>query len=465
MLLVTDMNKAKIEHYQKQYGGLLAFLVIELLLFTSLNLANYGILFRYLSIVLAAALIPITMLKYRQEDWLNVALAFILPLFAYGAFMAFSPLYSILQSIVDNIAMVLSLIAFLLIGISMAHNEEFQIQKGLSAIVGGLAVLLVIGLVYTMWRYTFFYVLRYQGMNLYFDGEAYLVSNEAKWLFGFEFHEVKLAYFSNYGIFLAPLLLGLLFVRFKHLKKLDLVWIVSGAIGLISLLLLPDFGALKFVIPAVLIAVAVRFLPPNPITKKIVFYGLIAGGVLFSLAAIFLLLYAFEVPFAVNLVTNNAIFNRVFGNSVVQGYAEVIQAAIDHPFGGLHSVIVNASFIETTRSAFFDTLYQGGILATFGYLAFMVFSGVHLVRYYRRSHDPRHIKMMLILFVATHVFTTLFRYEYAPFVRENQRLYKIPFFSDLVTLLDVFLVGYAYRQDHVSKPNKNEAAVASSIVD
>jgi hypothetical protein len=81
------------------------------------------------------------------------------------------------------------------------------------------------------------------------------------------------------------------------------------------------------------------------------------------------------------------------------------------------------------------------------------------------SNDPRHIKMMLILFVTTHVFTTLFRYEYAPFVRENQRLYKIPFFSDLLTLLDVFLVGYAYRQGHVSKPNKNEAALASPIVD
>jgi hypothetical protein len=177
------MNKAKIEHYQKQYGGLLAFLVIELLLFTSLNLANYGILFRYLSIVLAAALIPITMLKYRQEDWLNVALAFILPLFAYGAFMAFSPLYSILQSIVDNIAMVLSLIAFLLIGISMAHNEEFQIQKGLSAIVGlgclagdrtrvhhvALHILLCAAL---------------PGHEPVFRWEAYLVSNEAMWLFG-----------------------------------------------------------------------------------------------------------------------------------------------------------------------------------------------------------------------------------------------------------------------------------------
>ncbi|MFA5235332.1 MAG: hypothetical protein WC399_00550 [Bacilli bacterium] len=458
------MNKIKIEHYKKQYGGLLAFLVIELLIFTSLNLANYGILFRYLSIILVAALIPITMLKYRQEDWLNVALAFVLPLAAYGAFMAFSPLYLVLQTVVDDIVMLLSLVAFLLIGVSMAQNEEFKIEKGLAAIVGGLAVLLAIGLVYTIWRYTFFYVLRFDGMNLYYDGEAYLISNEAKWLFGFEFHEVKLAFFANYGIFLSPLLLGLLFVDFKHLKKLDFVWIAAGALGVLSLLLLPDFGAFKFVIPAVIIAAAVRFLPNNPLTKKVIFYGSVVAGVLFSLAALFLLLYAFEVPFAANLVTNNAIFNRVFGNSIVQGYAEVIQASIQHPFGGLHSVIVNANFIESTRSSFFDTLYQGGIVATLGYLAFMVCAGIYLVRYYRQSQDPRHIKIILILFVATHVFTSLFRYEYAPFVRENQRIYKIPFFSDLLTLLDVFLVGYAYHQGQPSKQNKSEAVLASPAI-
>lgn len=462
--MVNLMNKTKIEHYKKKYGGLLAFLAIELLLFTSLNLANYGNLFRYLSVVLALALIPITMLKYRQEDWLNVALVFILPLCAYGAFMAFSPLYLVLQTIVDNIAMVLSLIAFLLIGISMAQNEEFKIEKGLSAIVGGLAVLLVIGLVYTMWRYTFFYVLRYQGMNLYYDGEAYLISNEAKWLFGFEFHEVKLAYFTNYAVFLTPLLLGLLFVPFKQIKKMDFIWIAAGALGVVSLLLLPDFGAFKYVIPALLIAVAVRFLPDNQITKKIVFYGVIAAGAIFAAAAIFLLLYAFEVPFAMDLVTNNAVFHRVFGNSFVQGYAEVIQAAVQHPFGGLHSVIVNASFIESTRSSFFDTLYQGGVFATLGYLAFMIFTAIYLVRYYHHSADPRHIKMMLILFVTTHIFTSLFSYEYAPFVRENQRIYKIPFFSDLLTLLDVFLVGYAYHQGHPSKQIKSEAVTAAPII-
>jgi hypothetical protein len=43
----------------------------------------------------------------------------------------------------------------------------------------------------------------------------------------------------------------------------------------------------------------------------------------------------------------------------------------------------------------------------------------------------------------------MLRYDYAPFVRETQRVYKLPFFSDLTMLLLVFFVGYAYQK---SKP-------------
>lgn len=457
------MKKGQLEHYQKKYGSLLVFLVMELLLFTSLNLANYGMLFRYLAILLALALIPITILRYKQEDWLNVSLMFILPLFAFGVFMAFSPLYFVLQTVVDNIAMVFSLISFLLIGISMALNDEFKLDRALAVIVSGLAIILTISLVYTMWRYTFFYVTRFAGMNLYFDGEAYLISNEAKWLFGFEFKEVVVSFFSRHGILLTSLLTGLLFVPFKQLKKWDLPWIIAGGLGLLSLILLPVFSVFKYAIPAILMALALRFLPNTSQTKSITKNTFIAFGALFALAAIFLLLFAFEVPFAVDLVANNAILSRVYGNNLVVGYAEVIQAALQHPFGGFHSIIVNNSFIESTKSAVFDTLYQGGIFAFLGYLAFLGFSVFHFISYYRFSQDTKHHKIIIMSFTLTYIFTTMFQYEYAPFVREDVRIYKTPYFSELILLLVIFFVGYAYEKGRQGKiKNRTTDVVAQS---
>ncbi|HOJ45264.1 MAG TPA: hypothetical protein PK340_04470 [Bacilli bacterium] len=456
------MDKIKLVTYKKKYASLLSFLAIELLLFTSLNLANYGMLFRYLSILLAVGLIPITLMSYKKEDWLNVGLLFGLPLFAYGAFMAFSPLYYLLQNVVDNIVMILSIMAFLLIGLTLAQTEDFQIEKGLAAIFAGLTILLAISLVYTLWRYTFFYVIRYAGQTLYFDGEAYAISNEAKFLFGFDFKEVTTSYFASYATILAPLSLGLFFIPLKQIKKFDFIWIGAGAIGLLSIAFLPYVSAIKYLVPALVLTLFLRFYPKGAKWRAAATYAIYAFIAIFIVAAILLLLYAFEVPFMSDLVASNPIFRRVFGNSIVTGYAKVIAASFAHPFGGLHPIIVGNSFIESTRSAFFDTLYQGGFFPVLGLLALVGFGGYSLVIYYNKSTDAKHHKMLIIVFLLTFIVNAFFNYDYAPFVREGQRIYKTPFFSDLTSLMALFLIGYAYQSGLAGAKKKSEAFIAAS---
>jgi len=454
MLLVMD--RTRLNTYDKKYGAMLAFLALELLLFTSLNLANYGMLFRYLAIVLALALLPLVFLHYKKEDWLNLALLFVLPLFMYGAFMAFSPLYLLLHNVVDDIVMVLALESFMLVGVALAKSPDFKIEKGLAAIVGGMGLLLFISFVYTMWRYTPFYVLRFEGQVLYFDGERYLISEEAKWLFGFSFKEVKLSYFLQTATMLTPLLAGLLFVPWKKISKLDYAWIAAGVVGLLAIVSLPAFDSLVYVVPALAVAVLLRFYPRGGIYKKVMRYGLFAILGLFALAAVFLVLFAFEVPFAMNLVENTRIFGLFYGNPLVRGYAEVIQAAFAHPFGGLHSIFVNNGFLESTGSAVFDTLYQGGFFAAIGYVAMIVIGGFVLTDYYRKADDAPHVKTLIIVLALTFVFYTAFHFEYAPFVRETDRIYKTPFFSDLNLLIVIFLLGYAYSR------TKKEIAVTKT---
>ena len=458
------MDKTKLLTYNKKYSSLLAFLAIELLLFTSLNLANYGMLFRYLAILLALALVPITLLAYKKEDWLNVGLLFGLPLLAYGTFMAFSPLYFLLQNTLDNIVMILSLLAFLLIGLSLAHTDDFNIEKGLAAIFAGLAILLAVSLLYTIWRYTFFYVVRFQGQTLYFDGEAYAISNEAKFLFGFDFKEVKTSYLASYATILAPLSLGLLFIPFKQIKKFDYIWIFAGVVGLLTIILLPYVAAIKYLLPALALALFLRFYPKHRKWREIASYGLYAFLGIFLVAIILLLLYAFEVSFMTNLVASNPIFSRLFGNHLVTSYAKVIQASLTHPFGGLHPIIVGNTFIESTRSALFDTLYQGGFFPTLGLLALMIFGGYSMVIYYLKSSDVKHHKVLIILFCTTYLINSLFNIDYAPFVREGQRIYKTPFFSDLITLLVVFLIGYAYQSANKQAKKKSEAQLEASPI-
>lgn len=458
------MDKIKLITYKKKYASLLAFLAIELLLFTSLNLANYGMLFRYLSILLALGLIPITLISYKKEDWLNVGLLFGLPLFAYGAFMAFSPLYYLLQSVVDNIVMILSMMSFLLIGLALAQTEDFRIEKGLAAIFAGLGILLLISLVYTIWRYTFFYVVRYAGQTLYFDGEAYAISNEAKFLFGFDFKEVTTSYFASYATVLAPLTLGLLFIPIKQIKKIDFIWLGAGAIGLLAIILLPYVSALKYLVPSLAVALFVRFYPKGNKWRSAFNYAIYTFMAIFIVAAILLLLYAFEVPFMNDLVANNPIFRRVFGNSLVTGYAKVIAASFAHPFGGLHPIIVGNSFVESTRSAFFDTLYQGGFFPALGLLALVGFGGYSLYIYYNKSTDAKHHKMLVMVFLLTFIINAFFNFDYAPFIREGQRIYKTPFFSDLTSLIAIFLIGYAYQSGLAGEKKKSEASRAASPI-
>ncbi len=460
------MNRTKWEAYSKKYGSLLVFLALELLLFTSLNLANYASLFRYLAIVMAIALVPILMLRFKKDEWLNVALLLGLPLLVYGAFMAISPLYMILLNVVDNIVMVLALEAFLVMGLALGRSPDFQLDKGLATIVGGLGVLLAIGLVYTIWRYTLFHVVRFQGQVLYFDGEAYPISNEAKWLFGFTFKEVNIAYFGQFSAMLAPGLTGLLFLDFKRIGKFDYIWIGAGAVGLLSIALLPNVGVIKYLLPGLVIALMARFYPRRPKWQAALGYGLIAGAALFALAALVLVLQAFEVPFIVNLIENNAIFARLYGNSLVVGYAEVIQAAIAHPFGGLHSILIGFNFLESTGSSVFDTLYQGGIFAAIGYIALLGTGGFTLWRYWRKSTDVAHLKIVLITFVTSFAIYTLFDHQYAPLIRETDRIYKMPFFSDLSLLLVIFLIGYAYMSvGREMQQIKTEASIEASVIE
>jgi hypothetical protein len=339
----------------------------------------------------------------------------------------------------------------LLIGFSLRHSGEFSLQKGLAAIFIGVGLLLLISLVWTMYRYSIFYVTRYVGQVIYYDGEQYSVVEEAKWLFGFSFKEVKVGYFGMFAMVMASCLNGLWFVDFKKLKPLDLTWIIAGVIGIFGLVLLPYVSGIKYLLIISVIFGIFRFFPRNPKLYKIMEYGALIGVTLVVVAGMIFLLNAFEIPAITNLVSGNSLLDYLYNNGRVASFSAVTAEMFAHPFGGLHPIIVGSSYIESTGSFIFDTLYQGGIFASIGIVGFLIFGAKQLIVFYKEGQEPRYIKIIVIAFVSSYFFYTMFFYQYSALIRENDRVYKSPFYSDLLLLIAVFLIGYS-----VSSSKKKE---------
>lgn len=453
-------NKLNLQVFIKNNGSLFIFLAIELLLFTSINLANYGSLFRYFAIILAVLTLPYPILKCKKSDW--IALAWLaVPLFIFGLLMSSSVLYFYLQTAFDNIAMLLGLLSFLLVGFSLRHSGEFSLQKGLTAIFIGVGLLLLISLVWTMYRYSIFYVSRYVGQVIYFDGEQYVVSAEAKWLFGFSFKEVKIAYFGMFATVMAACLNALWFVDFKKLKPIDLAWIIAGAVGVLGLVLLPYIAGLKYLAILTIAFAIFRFFPRNVKILKILEYGALIGVVLVVIAGMIFLLNAFEIPAISNFVRGNTLLNYLYNNGRVSSFSAVTAEMFKFPFGGLHPVVIGTTYIESTGSFLFDTIYQGGIFAALGIVGFLFFGARQLVIFYLEGNEPRYIKILVIAFISSYFFYTMFDFQYSALIRENDRIYKSPFYSDLLLLITVFLMGYsvASTKKKEATPIKEEASV------
>ena len=448
------MDRAAMLNYVKKYGSLIAFLAIEVLLFVALNLANYGIIYRYLGFFLALALLPFPLLVNKQNDWLDF-IGLVAPLFVFGLFMVLSPLYRLLEDALGNIAIVLGLISFVTMGYSLSKNPDFKIEKALLALFIGLAVLLGISFLITMYRYAPFYVLNYADKVIYYDGEVYYLAEEAKWLYAFSIKEVNLDHFGLYSVVAASALGGLLFVPRKTKTQEYLPWLLVGVLGVLTIALLPNLNVIKYLLVPLALVAIIRFYPRKPLALKILKIVLyVLGGIAF-VAVILFVMKAFGGGAIQTFFANNAILNKIYNNSRVYSFTYVLGQSIEYPFGGLYDIYNSSvSIVETTNSFVFDALYQGGFFAFFGILGFLLVSILSLVRYYKESKDSPVVKGLIISFVTAYFFYSAFNYQYVQMVHEHDLVYKSPFASDLLLLLAVFLIGYTFT------PKKAQPIVA-----
>lgn len=426
-----------------EYNEALFYLLIsELLLFAAFNLMDAGVIFQNLAILLMIATFPL-MLRNLNPKSRNNLLSLGIPLLVFLTILGvFNMTYaSGWGSAIQNILLILGLAAFFVLGFNFASFPTFHISQVAKFILLGLGLITLISFIYTMYRYAPFYVTRFAGDSLYFDGERYYVSLEAKWLFGINFKEVKVGYFSQYALVLTSGLIGLGFYPFKKAKIKEVLFFGLPIIGLIALIFLPNLKALFFLFPALILILLFEFYPRNKKAIKILGIGLFTLLGIFSISAFILSMYGLKAGFVVNLIENNVILRKLYGNSIVSGYAEILGGLLLHPWGGNKILIHDLSSI-TTGSFFFDSLNQGGILAGLALLIFLIFLGKNIYEYLQKSEDEKFLKYMLVGLVVTYFTYTIFKYELFPFVRELERNIVIPFLYDFFLMPVLFLSGY-----------------------
>ena len=104
----------------------------------------------------------------------------------------------------------------------------------------------------------FFHRMLYGDKVNYFEGTAYPISTQANLLMGFNIVTVDYHVLITLGLLVITPAFALVF--FKEVKKMYMWILVSFAfLGIITLVLLTDYRSLIFVIPALLLALMLKF--------------------------------------------------------------------------------------------------------------------------------------------------------------------------------------------------------------
>ena len=429
--------------YLKRYRSLLVFLSLELLFITAFNLGNLSLILRSLSIVLALALTPFAFVKNKNEDWLDMTLM-LLPLALFMVFFGLSDIFTFLYEPLEMFLIIFSVIAFFMIGYNLRRAKLFNMHQALPWLVGGLGFLLLIGLSMTIFQYTPFYALRFFNQVIYVDGEVYTVSSEALFLIGFDFYVVSTMYIAMFAVVLTSILFGFLDTSIQQFRRAEWILLASGIVGLSTIVLLPLFQYALLLVPAIIVVLWTKYGGwLNQFRNK---FSIIQGSMygLIGLGILVFILFSFRVEPVYTLLRTLPLINRIFTHPFVLRYASVIQASTNYPFGGAVLIFVGSTIFNATNNSLFDTLHFGGIFAAIGWVLFIYFTYLSLVRYHQESKDPIHIKRMIYSFLITYFVFTFFFYPNQPFVRENEENIRIPFASDWLLLLNVFLVGYTF---------------------
>ena len=431
--------------------SIVAFLILEIVALTAFNFGNVSHIFGLAGGVLAIlAIVFAIFISENKKSFLPllipVGLLFVISF--SGSLNAFSKGFSKLS----NLSVLLSLPGFMVLGFALRKFNDIKPRIVLIVVGAALAGITLFGLFSTLIEYGFFYTLRYKSTpNYYYNGVPYDVTKEMYWLSGFSFGEIYIEYGSLFAILCVSFLPGLLFLSPKKDRNDFIITAGIGGVGLLSLILLPNFKALIILVVVSLFALVYRFLRNNKKAMKIIGILFISGvglAVLFFVISIVNAAAGYKLP---------GILNRIFvENRIMQKVTPIYNALFAKHNGklvhlfGINPIYSSGDLVVWQDSNVFEVelLKEIGLLGTFVFGAFLVVMGYFIYHYLKQSEDENHIKVIFVtillgFFVYESFFNTI---VIAPHEQTYEAFLRTP-----TLLVMLFIFGYIF-----TAPSKKE---------
>jgi hypothetical protein len=346
-------------------------------------------------------------------------------------------------------------VGYFLLGYLYRRLQSFNWLYLFVAVLGGLALLVLINAIITLVDYGPFYLARYAAYERFEDGIAYPISNEYGFLNGFHVTLVTPSYGLSYAFLLASSLSALFFISPKEKKELFITIAVLGEIGLLSLVL--AFSKRILFVYAFLMVLAVilrfvRFPKQTPKWEKITFW------VILGVVGIFLLI-AFINGLAGIAALNQGFLGKIFNNSRLAIMSQILQVSFKpngrFNFLGLFGMDpaqsgywnnsrISAGFYGSNTVVELTALYEGGVFAFFGLLTAMAFAVISARRFLHEGESIDGGRVLIVFFLLAYVlYATLFSSS-VPFVYDQTR-YVSPIFENGLLTVVLFFLGLSYH--------------------
>ena len=425
--------------------SILTFLILEIVALTAFNFGNASYIFGLAGVLLAVfGMFFVYNIEENKKKllWLLLPFGLLLLVSAIGSFNGFSKNFSLLS----NISLLLALPAFLILGFVVRKLNDVKPKIVLLVVGAGLGAITLFGLASTIIEYGFFYSLIYKSKPLYFfEGWPYDVTKEMYWLNGFSFGEVFIEYGSLFALLCASFLPGLLFISPKKERNEFIVCAAIGGVGLLTLLVIPNWKALIILVLASAFAFIFKFLKNHQKTQKIIgisFVSLVGLGVVFFIIALVNAAIGFKF---------GGILQRIFEkNTIMLKCHETIRMVFYKDYNGDRTNLFGLSLFEYNKDAFVEEtgifevqlLKEVGLLGTFVFIGFIILMGFFLFKYIKKSKDEDSIKAVTVtMLLAFFLFETLF---YISSYEVHDEDSYTPFLRSPALLVMLFLFGYTF---------------------
>ena len=435
--------------------SILTFLILEVVALTAFNFGNISHIFGLAGALLAIVGVFFILGIEQDKDKLFpilIPVGLLLIVSLIGSFNSFSKWFSTLS----NISLLLSLPAFLALGFFLRKLNDVKTKTVLLVIGGAFAAITLFGLFSTLFEYGFFYKLLYKNKpNYYYNGMPYDVTKEMFWLSGFGFTEVYIEYGSLFAVSTASFLPGLLFLSPKNDRNNFIICAAIGGVGLVALLVLPNFKAILVLAAASLFAVAYRFLKNNKKVQKILgisFVSLLGLAILFFLIAFINVAVGYKFP---------GLLSRVFvENRIMLKVTPVMETVLKKDGGRLGNFFGIAPTILNEKVTWLETgmfeiqlLKEVGLIGTLVFGAFLVVMGYFVVHYLKNNNDSDCSKSIFVVMLLAFLIYNSFYYliVQGPHLESYEAFLRNP-----TLLVMLFIFGYIFTLPEKKEEEQHE---------